>query len=309
MPVLLAVLSGICFGSWSLALKRARKVGFDAFFAVWYGTVFGVVSAGCFVAGGAEIPGRLGSADLGSLAWGIGGGLGWGVATLTFGYALTLVGLALGYAIILGIGMVVGTSISMMLPSGVAQGLQVNYGIMGMLVALGGTLLSAYSGRMKSGDMEGRKNFRKGIPVCVISGLLSSLFAIGYGGARTNLGTWGAILLLVAGFWAAQLISLAARSARGKSSLKVNGLESLLPVAGGAIFAAGVLLHYASADVVGVALSYPMMMGIQILTGNLWSIGLGEWKSAPRKALALQILSLAMLMLASTLIGRSMLGS
>ncbi|MEM2877991.1 MAG: hypothetical protein QXG10_00330 [Candidatus Hadarchaeales archaeon] len=308
LPVILAILSGVFFGSWSLTLKKYRGPGLTSFFTVFFATTFLTVAAGCFIAGGNTMA-SLGRADLQSLIWGLGGGLGWGLATLSFGYALTLVGLALGYAIILGLGMLVGTSVSMVFFSGGMSDEPLLYGICGMLVALFGTLISSYSGSLKSGDAPEKRNFRKGIPVCIASGFLSSLFALGYGGSRPAVGTWASILLLTGGFWMAQLISLCA-FIRGNRRVNSGGWRSLiLPLIGGVIFSFGVLSHYASADVVGVALSYPMMMGIQIFTGNAWSMVLGEWRSAPRKALAVQLMALSLLAFASFLVGRAMGGS
>jgi L-rhamnose-H+ transport protein len=309
LPVALAVLSGVCFGSWSLALKR-KRFELNSFFTVFFATTFAVVLAGCFIADAPGIAGDLGRGEQSGLAWGVGGGLGWGVATLTFGYALTLVGLALGYAIILGIGMVFGTSMSMMLTYGTMGGLpesQVTYGIAGMLIALTGTVLSSWSGSLRSGGFSGEKNFKKGIPVCILSGFLSGLFAVGYGGARLTLGAWTTVLLLTAGFWAAQLLTVCVLRGRGVH-LTISSSCALLSAAGGTVFALGVLFHYASADAVGVHLSYPMMMGIQILTGNLWSLALGEWRGAPRRALAVQAIAILLLLLASAVIGRAMMG-
>jgi glucose uptake protein GlcU len=49
------------------------------------------------------------------------------------------------------------------------------------------------------------------------------------------------------------------------------------------------------------------MMGIQIFIGNLWSfLVFKEWEGVPKNARALQILALAVLVMASVLIGGSM---
>jgi len=307
IPIALAVLSGVCFGSWSLTLKKGKHLGL--FFPLWYATVFFTVLIGCLLGGGTGTISEVASTDLCGLIWGLGSGIGWGFATLTFGYALKLVGLGLGYAIILGIGMVIGTSASMVLTFGTPSGLssaQVTYGLFGMFVALCGTVLTSYSGHLKSGTPRKRKKFREGIVLCIISGVLSSLFAIGYAGARSTLTTWSAILLLVSGFWIAQLIFLLVGGIKGGLRIFLSHTGAWFPVIGGVVFGLGVILHYASADAVGVALSYPMMMGIQILTGNVWSITLGEWRSAPRRAAVTQALSLVFLLLAALFIGRAM---
>ena len=91
---------------------------------------------------------------------------------------------------------------------------------------------------------------------------------------------------------------------RAYKNLKSN---ILYPLLGGLIFWLAVVLHFASADKVGVALAYPLMMGIQILSGNLWSfLVFKEWRGAPRNARALQVLALVVLMVASILIGSAM---
>ncbi len=314
-PLVLAVLSGIFFGSWSVGLKKARGCRFENFFLVLSCTTFLSVSIAALALDGFGVFERAMAADLNSIAWGVGGGACWGLATLSFGYALTLVGLALGYAIILGSGMFIGTSVSMFfmkgLPAGAGEAVQA-YAMMGVFVALAGTILSSYAGHLRSKRMRyerGRKDFRRGIPVCVLSGFLSSFFALGYAGAHEQLSTWPTIFLLVLGFSLVQIIWLGVRITRLASWEAYKNLRHnvLYPMASGLIFGSAVVFHFASADEVGVALAYPLMMGVQILSGNLWSfLAFGEWRRAPGNARMIQILALALLVIASALIGRGM---
>ena len=313
-PLVFAVLSGIFFGSWSVWLKKA-KCRFENFFLVLSVTTFFSVSIAALALEGFGVFGQVLTADLNSIAWGIGGGACWGLATLSFGYALTLVGLALGYAIILGLGMFIGTSVSMFfmkgLPPGADEAVQI-YAMMGVFVALAGVMLSSYAGHLRSGRVRrgrGRKDFRKGIPVCALSGFLSSFFALGYAGTHEQLSTWSSIFLLVLGFSLVQIIWLGVRITKLASwkAYKNLGPNVLYPAAGGLIFGSAVVFHFASADEVGVALAYPLMMGVEILSGNLWSfLAFGEWRQAPRNARMIQILALAALIIASALIGRGM---
>ncbi|HID60411.1 MAG TPA: hypothetical protein EYP46_00950 [Hadesarchaea archaeon] len=314
-PLLLAILSGIFFGSWSVSLKKARNYKFENFFLMLVLVTLAVVSASTLVLEGPGIFGQVMAAGLNPVAWGLGGGVFWGLATLSFGYALTLVGLALGYAIILGLGMFVGTSVSMFLmaglPADVGSVVRV-YAMVGVFVALTGTVMSSYAGHLKLKRVargRERRDFKKGIPICVLSGFLGSFFALGYAGAHEQLSTWSSIFLLVLGFSLVQIVILGVKITRSANWRAYKNLKHnvLYPLAGGLTFGPAVVFHFASANEVGVALAYPLMMGIQILSGNLWSfLGFGEWRQAPRNAKTIQIIALTILMVASILIGRAM---
>lgn len=314
-PLILAVLSGILFGSWSVALKKARGSNFENFFLIFVIAILSFVSVATLVLEGTGIFGQMAGANLKSLIWGLGGGAFWGLATLSFGYALTLLGLALGYAIILGLAMFLGTSVSMFLMSGLPVGADPAvriYATLGMLVTLVGIFLSSYAGSMKSKAAHGRgrrRGFAKGIIVCAISGILSGFFAWGYAGAHEQLSTWASILLLTLGFSLAQLVVLVVRITKLANWRAYKDIKSniLYPLLGGLVFGFAVVFHFASADKVGVALAYPLMMGIQILSGNLWSFFVfKEWRGAPKNAMMLQVLALAVLVTASIVVGRAM---
>lgn len=314
-PLILAILSGIFFGSWSVLLMKAKDHKFENFFFVLVAVTLASVAISTLVLGGPGIFGQIGAADLKSLVWGLGGGACWGLAMLSFGYALTLVGLALSYAIILGLAMFLGTSVSMFLMAGLPAGVDSMariYAMVGVLVALIGTVLSSHAGYLKSKAASGsgqRRNFGRGIIICILSGFLSSFFALGYAGAHEQLSTWPSIFLLVLGFSLVQLLVLGVRMTRGASWRAYKNFRPniIYPAAGGLIFGLAVVFHFASADRVGVALAYPLMMGIQIFIGNLWSfLVFKEWEGVPKNARALQILALAVLVMASVLIGGSM---
>jgi glucose uptake protein GlcU len=314
-PLVLAVLSGIFFGSWSVLLVKARDGKFENFFFVLVLVVMASVAISTLMLEGSEMFGQIGAADLRSIMWGLGGGACWGLATLSFGYALTLVGLALGYAIILGLAMFLGTSVSMFFMGGLPAGVDpmaIIYAMVGVVVALVGTVLSSHAGHLRSkaaSGLEHRRDFGKGIPICILSGFLSSFFALGFAGAHERLSTWPSIFLLVSGFSLIQLLVLGMRIRKGTGWRAFRDLRSniVYPVVGGLIFGAAVIFHFASADRVGVALAYPLMMGIQMLSGNLWSfLVFKEWDEAPKNARAFQIFALAMLVTASVLIGFSM---
>lgn len=314
-PLVLAILSGVFFGSWSVLLVKAKDHKFENFFFVFVFTALAFVTVATLVLEGPRIFGQIGAADLRSVVWGLVGGACWGLATLSFGYALTLVGLALGYAIILGLAMFVGTSVSMFLMAGLPAGVDSVakiYAMVGVLVALIGTVLSSHAGYLKSKVASGpgqRRNFGRGVLVCILSGFLSSFFALGYAGAHEQLSTWPSIFLLVLGFSLVQLPILGVRMTRRASwrAFKNSRPNVIYPAAGALIFGLAVISHFASADKVGVALAYPLMMGIQIFIGNLWSfLVFKEWEGAPKNARALQVLALTVLVMASVLIGLSM---
>jgi hypothetical protein len=239
LPLILALLSGIFFGSWSVSLKKAGNYKFENFFLVLTVAILSSVLVITLIMEGAGIFGQIIASDPKSVAWGLGGGACWGLATLSFGFALELVGLALGYAIILGLAMFLGTSVSMFFMSGIPAGVDSTvkiYVMLGVIVALAGAFLSSYAGhvRSKAASAQGQRNFRKGILICVLSGFLSSFFVWGYSGAHAQLSTWASILLLVLGFSLAQLLVLGVKITRKANWRAFKNLKSnvLCPLLG-----------------------------------------------------------------------------
>jgi len=208
-----------------------------------------------------------------------------------------------------------GTTVTMFFMGGIPSGADPSvyiFVMFGVATTLVGILLTFCAGLLKTRAepvILQKSNYRKSIPMCVLAGILGSFFALGYAGARVQISTWTSVLLLLIGYSCVQLPFLVLRivKARGWHEYRQVKEYIIYPLASGLIFAAALITHYASADEVGVALTYPLMLGIQILVSNIWSfVVFKEWQKATLKAKVLQMLGLAVVLVATVLIGRAM---
>ncbi|KAA6300205.1 MAG: L-rhamnose-proton symporter [Candidatus Ordinivivax streblomastigis] len=112
----------------------------------------------------------------------------YGVANLTFGLSLRYLGIALGYALSLGLMMALGTLIPPMIDGRLAQLLAGNAGIMlisGIIVSLIGIGISGYAGFLKSkqggnaGEVNKEFNIWKGVASALFVGVTGSSAALG----------------------------------------------------------------------------------------------------------------------------------
>lgn len=150
-----------------------------------------------------------------TLLWvGLGFGFAWGIGAVTFGYAVNLVGLSLGFALIMGINTAVGSMLPILVRSPrelvTAGGLVIVGGIavciVGVAICGRAGFLREHSGSAPGGARQqpnrndasvrpdsapvaaggetrtpaSAKNFRLGLTLCVISGVLSACANLGF---------------------------------------------------------------------------------------------------------------------------------
>jgi L-rhamnose-H+ transport protein len=112
-------------------------------------------------------------------------GAGWGFGAVTFGLGVEALGLALGFAVILGVAATCGAVIPLFFsPLAAAQA-----GVIAasLVVMLAGVAVCSYAGKWKEKGGAAR-SYRRGLTICIVSGLLSSCGNLGFafGGAITE---------------------------------------------------------------------------------------------------------------------------
>jgi L-rhamnose-H+ transport protein len=129
----------------------------------------------------AQVPGK-------TLGWIFLMGAVYGVANLTFGLSLRYLGLALGYALSLGLMMAIGTLVPPMIDGRFSQLFDGNAGVLlisGIVVSLIGIGISGYAGFLKSkqskntGDVNKEFNIWKGVASALFVGVTGSSAALG----------------------------------------------------------------------------------------------------------------------------------
>ncbi|HWB98325.1 MAG TPA: L-rhamnose/proton symporter RhaT, partial [Bryobacteraceae bacterium] len=107
-------------------------------------------------------------------------GAGWGVGAVTFGLGVDALGLALGFAVILGVAATAGTLVPLLVqpPAHFSTEQGILTGI-SLALMLGGVAVCSFAGKWK--EKAGTpKGYRRGVLICLASGLLSACGNLGF---------------------------------------------------------------------------------------------------------------------------------
>ncbi len=253
-------------------------------------------------------------------------GLLWGVGATLFGLGISRVGMALGFALILGITASFGSLLPLALlhPDQLAakHGLAL---IVGTAVMVAGLVFLALAGRTREHDLatapSARSGFTAGLVICIFSGIFSSMlnFSFVFGdelrlralqaGASNAMAAnpiWG--LTVTGGFVANFLYCVYLLQKNRTWSVFREGRPStywLLGVSMGLLWFGGIVLYgmgAASLGTLGGIVGWPIFMTIDILAALFWGAISGEWKGASRRALAYNWAGVALLLVAIAII-------
>jgi L-rhamnose-H+ transport protein len=256
-------------------------------------------------------------------------GLGWGIAVVLNGYAVTLIGLALAVGILMGSSIAVGSLLPVLLVN--PEKLMTSYGA-GLIVAnlglLAGVLMCTLAGILRERKQQekrppsGHSAARTGAAVCLLAGLLSTLLnvALTYGADIAK----QAEALGTAPFNAANAVWAVAVTAGSLPSIvwclmqlqknrnwnlfgRYAGGNALRCVFMGAIWISGTVLYGAAARMMGPlgpAVGWPIFMSGMILTAAVWGWITGEWREAGSRASNLMIAGVATQIVFMILLGR-----
>jgi L-rhamnose-H+ transport protein len=254
-------------------------------------------------------------------------GGGWGIGAVGTGLGMDRLGMALAYPIILGLVACGGALIPMAVfyPETIltTKGLVL---IAGTVLVIVGIVMISQAGSRKNptGASAIKGSFVGGLAICIMAGVLSCLFNIGYAYSvrlaeqAKALGTpdmfasvavW--IPFLTVGCIVNAGYSLYVMGKRKTVRGFVGpgfGRNLLLGSLMGLLWICGVYFYSFGASLMGrwgVVVGWVIFMSSLILTGNLWGIFRGEWKGAPVKARALLNRGLIVLMIAIVIVACS----
>ncbi|MCK5463636.1 MAG: L-rhamnose/proton symporter RhaT [Bacteroidales bacterium] len=257
----------------------------------------------------------------------------WGVGGLTFGLSIRYMGIALGQSLVLGLTAALGT----LIPSIVAgENLFASRAgiltMIGVAVALAGITIVGYAGILKNKSLteEERKAavkdfaLKKGIPIAIISGIMSACFAYGfqsgkpieevaaqYGTHELFVSNPTLIFILFGGFVtnAIYCVWLNIKNGSYKDYINVSGAVFLNNIA--FTFLAGLLwflqFHFYGMGKSQVpasmeAFSWSILMALSISFSNIWGLFLKEWKGINRKTVVVLIIGIIILILSTFVI-------
>ena len=297
------ILAGLLQGVFAVPMKYARRWNYENIWLVfslsgmvvlpWLLTTLTVQHTGQVYA----------STSLKTILSIAGFGLCWGVGATLTGLGLSMLGIGLGMAIILGLCASVGSLIPLLIltPQQIytPQGHTYLAGTAIMLLGIG---ISARAGvlrdatRSQTRESSDRSSFWPGFTVCCLSGLLSSTLNFSYAfggeavknalrfGTSTLWATGVVTALAVSGGFVANLLYCGYLLRKNGSLHKFSGesakigwlcggLMGLFWFGGQALYGLGIS-HMGS---LGVVIGWPLLMGMIILTSNVAGIITGEW--------------------------------
>jgi len=252
-------------------------------------------------------------------------GFGWGVGSTLFGLGIRRVGMALGFAIILGITASVGSLLPLVVLHPEQFWTRQGHALMlGLLLVISGVLLCSMAGRLREREASaqaedaGGRAFGLGLVICVLSGIFSAMlnFSFVFGKQLQELSlAYGARPTMAANLiWALALSAgFLANAAYCGYLLQTNHTWPLYVShdAGGGYWLGAVLMGFvwfsgiavygmggAMLGTLGGILGWPLFMATIIIAGNLWGAVTGEWAGASRRSYAYSLAGIMVLMLA-----------
>ena len=314
------VAAGMLNGSFAVPMKTARAWKFEHIWGVFSVLAMIVIpwSAVMLAVPGWEA--TLSTIPSRGLAGLIALGLLWGVASLLYGLAVDLLGIALGFSIQLGLSIVIGA----LIPFALVRGLSVRTPadaafLLGVALMVAGVVVCARAGRSAKKVATDGARFRRGLIIAVLGGIGSPLLNIGieYGisllprtGDAARLGQWVAWAVFLSAAAVSQAGFCFYRIAAKRESALFRDPRSrrdaLLVLGMSLLWAVSIFLYGASAASLGrlgTSVGWPVFIGLIVITSNTWGVALGEWKDRSRADLGRMFAGSAVLVAAAFVIG------
>lgn len=286
-----------------------------------------------------DLMGVLARTPTPTLLWPVFFGVLWGFGGLGYGLVMRYLGLSLGMAVVLGLCTVFGTLIPPLFQGEFAAKLLATASgriiLLGLLLTLAGIIVVAMAGARKDRALSAEQkaaavaefDFRKGVATAIFAGIMSACFAFGLAAGEpikalsAAAGTgplWTGLpvlCLVMAGglltnaVWCAVLIARN-RSAgewlgRGKATGAPLGANLLLCAVAGTAWYFQFFFYTMGESQMGAFgfSSWTLHMASIIIFGTLWGFALREWRDAAARTRALVWGGVALLILATVVIG------
>ena len=315
--VLLALLAGILNGSFAAPTKYASRWKWENLWAIWAVVAFFVVPWSLALITVPHLVAVYQAANAGTLLRVIGFGAGYGIAALCFGLGVEAIGIALNFAIALGISTAVGSLVPLVAlhPEQIftRKGLAIEAGI---FIVLLGIIVCAIAGRAKERQLvaaaaskqlpaKDSTRFKVGLAYAIVAGLGSPLvnFGLAFGGpllasaAAQGAGAASQSNVIWPLLLTATLVPYLAYCAylwRKNQSLRLfvlpgtasywffGALMGILWMSSVAIFGAA----SAAMAEMGPVLGWPLFMSAIIIVSNVWGFATGEWRGVRPQTLS-----------------------
>lgn len=289
-----------------------------------------------------DLPGVMARAPVGTVGLCMLFGFLWGFGGLTYGLTMRYLGLSLGMAVVLGLSTLFGTLIPPIVQGHFASDILATTSgrivLLGLAITLAGIITVAIAGARKDAMLSPEQkaqsvaefDFRKGLIVAIFSGVMSSCFAYGlaagepikalsaaagtgplwtglptlclvmFGGLVTN-GVW-CLWLIQRNRSAVQWLGRADKETGERPPMLVNYL--LCALAGISWYFQFFFYTMGESQMGRFGFSsWTLHMASIIIFGTLWGFAFREWKDAGRSVRATVWSGIALLVLATVVIG------
>lgn len=279
--LIMTVLSTICWGSFANTFKLTRDYRFELYYWDYAAGIFLIsvilaLTMGTMSGGPNAFPANLRTAAASNLAYAAAGGFIFNIANVLLIAGIEIVGLAIAFPISIGIALVEGVVLSYAVqPKG-------NAGLLGAGVAL--AVLAVILIGKAYGQLQGANPTisRRGVVVCVVSGLLMGTFAPFVTRAMTAarpltpytvsvLFTFGAVICCFVFNTILMRKPLVGEPVGLSGYRRAPASYHLLGLLGGAVWGVGTVFNFVAASLVGVAISYAIGQASPMIAA-LWGV-------------------------------------
>lgn len=231
-------------------------------------------------------------------------GLLWGLGAILFGKAMDLLGMAIGYPVIMGINAITGTLVpALVFSASVFLQLKGLLILLGAVISVVGIIFCARASAKKEQGTNLSKYTSAGLVLAIISGFTSCLPNLGAAFSQdiTRIAVEHGVGQAMAGnviwslfFTAGSLVNMGyclfilIKGKELKAFLNEHKTMNWGLILGMSAMWIGSFYAYGYGAVVlgdlGLVVGWPLLVSLSIVIGNLWGIFRGEWTGAPQKA-------------------------
>ena len=318
----LSLIAGVMAGNCMLPLKFVRKWKWENSWLLFTLTSLLIFPWMLGFARGGDLMALYRSLPASAFIVPVAFGMSWGVAQVLFGLSVARLGMALGFAIVIGMGSLLGTLVPIFFqrPEVLASGRGALI-LAGLAAMVAGIVISARAGRLREVPAEGERPSRYGpaLAMAIVCGFLAPMLnysfafaeAIGQAAVKAGVAPVDSAYTIWPIALTAGMVPNLAYSLYLLTKNRTWGLFRTEPRAGALAIGMGVLwmgamsLYGVAASLLGelgTSVGWALFQIFIIMSANASGLITGEWKSAPAQARGLLWKGLALLAVATVVI-------
>lgn len=327
--IVLLIIAGVMNASFTVPMKYTKKWAWENTWAVWslYALlIFPALVAYITVPHLGSVYTMAGTRNVVLVAV---CGFAWGIAQVLFGLSIDAIGIALAFAIVLGLSAAIGSLIPLVRLHPEKIGTPAGLGVIaGVVLVVAGVTVCAIAGkkREKAAQQQAQRTrpFSVGLICAILSGLGAAAmnFGVAFGGAVTSAAasTGTNAIWTINAVWFPLMVAGAIpnvaycvylmRKNQTAGNFKIGGTTSYWALAAVMAifwFASTIMYGVASSKLgeLGPVLGWPFFMSLIVIMASVFGMITGEWKNAGKTPLRVQMSGVALLVIAVVVLSRA----